>query len=204
MDMIGYDVNNDGKANLHVRPIANSIGLGEKFLTYNQEYGIGLSPDTINPGTPLSDHSAFWNQNVSAVLFIEEDILEENPNYHSPKDVIDSLNLPYLPNMCRLALAVLCEEASRVSEGIATLSGSLPVHAYPSPAEGKVELCFPHSFHGTARLILRSATGAVFPAEYVVRGNNTLELDLAAYPAGLYHVWVEVNGQSYTTRIVRK
>ena len=42
MDMIAYDSNSDNIAEIHTRPIANSIALKDKMLQVNTLYGIGL------------------------------------------------------------------------------------------------------------------------------------------------------------------
>jgi Zn-dependent M28 family amino/carboxypeptidase len=71
LDMLGWDSNNDGLAEVHTRSTARSIELADTVLLVNQWYGIGLNPALRNPGTSASDHASFWQRGYSAVLLIE-------------------------------------------------------------------------------------------------------------------------------------
>ena len=89
LDMIAYDSNSDNIAEIHTRPIANSISLKDNMLQINTLYSIGLTLQTINPGATYSDHASFWNNNFGAILLIEYDY-DFNPYYHSAND-LDSI-----------------------------------------------------------------------------------------------------------------
>lgn len=56
LDMIGYDGNNDSLGLVHVKPIGNSILLGEKLISLNQKMKIGLQTRVKNPGETATDH----------------------------------------------------------------------------------------------------------------------------------------------------
>ncbi|MBK9097018.1 MAG: M28 family peptidase [bacterium] len=105
LDMISYDSNSDNIAEIHTRPIANSISLKDDMLTINNLYSIGLTLQTINPGATYSDHASFWNNNYGAILLIEYDN-DFNPYYHSSNDKIQYFNLPYFLKSSKLALGV--------------------------------------------------------------------------------------------------
>ncbi|MDH3267645.1 MAG: M28 family peptidase, partial [Ignavibacteria bacterium] len=87
LDMIAYDSNSDNIAEIHTRPIANSITLKDEMLSINTLYNIGLTLQTINPGATYSDHASFWYNNFGAILLIEYDY-DFNPYYHSASDLI--------------------------------------------------------------------------------------------------------------------
>jgi len=105
LDMIAYDSNSDNIAEIHTRPIANSISLKDSMLTVNNLYSIGLTLQTINPGATYSDHASFWNNNYGAILLIEYDN-DFNPYYHSSNDRIQYFNLPYFLKSSKLSLGV--------------------------------------------------------------------------------------------------
>jgi hypothetical protein len=105
MDMTAYDSNNDNIAEIHTRPIANSIALKDEMLTINSLYNIGLTLQTINPGATYSDHASFWNNNFGAILLIEYDY-DFNPYYHSSSDLIQYFNMPYYLKMSQVSLGV--------------------------------------------------------------------------------------------------
>ena len=60
LDMLGWDSNNDGLAEIHVQNYANSLELADALVSANSAYGIGLAPVIEYPGAPNSDHSSFW------------------------------------------------------------------------------------------------------------------------------------------------
>ena len=105
LDMIAYDSNSDNIAEIHTRPIANSISLKDDMLNINNLYSIGLTLQTINPGATYSDHASFWNNNYGAILLIEYDS-DFNPYYHSLNDKIQYFNMPYFLKSSKLALGV--------------------------------------------------------------------------------------------------
>lgn len=122
MDMIAWDGNNDAVVTLQVQPVARSIDLAERLVEINENYGIGLYPSLVNPGSPNSDHSSFWNWGYSAMLVIEEyrrlaSGNDFNPWYHSLKDRIEwegekIFNLPYFYKCAQMSIAGLASQAA--------------------------------------------------------------------------------------------
>jgi hypothetical protein len=106
MDMISYDSNSDGQAEIHTRPIASSISLKDNLLTLNTLYGIGLTLSTINPGATWSDHASFWTRNFGAICLIELDG-DFNAYYHTVNDKIQYFNMPYYLRMSKAAIGTV-------------------------------------------------------------------------------------------------
>jgi len=106
LDMISWDSNSDNKAEIHTRPIANSIVLKDKMLETNSLYSIGLTLYTINPGATYSDHASFWNYNYGAILLIEYDS-DFNAYYHTTNDKVQYFNLPYYLKMSKTAIGTV-------------------------------------------------------------------------------------------------
>lgn len=106
LDMISYDSNSDGQAEIHTRPIANSISLKDNMLTLNTLYGVGLTLSTINPGATWSDHASFWTRNFGAICLIELDG-DFNAYYHTVNDKIQYFNMPYYLKMSKAALGTV-------------------------------------------------------------------------------------------------
>ena len=105
LDMIAYDSNSDNIAEIHTRPIANSIALKDNMLLINNLYSVGLNLQIINPGATYSDHASFWNNNFGAILLIEYDY-DFNPYYHTSNDKIQYFNIPYFLKMAKVSLGV--------------------------------------------------------------------------------------------------
>jgi Peptidase family M28/Secretion system C-terminal sorting domain len=134
MDMISWDSNNDNKAEIHTRPIANSIALKDLMLQINSLYSIGLTLSTINPGATYSDHASFWNRNYGAILLIELDG-DFNAYYHTTNDKVQYFNLPYYLKMSKAAFGTVAT--------LADLTQIVPVELiafYASVRNSEVEL----------------------------------------------------------------
>jgi hypothetical protein len=106
LDMIAWDSNSDNKAEIHTRPIANSIALKDKMLEINTLYNTGLTLSTINPGATYSDHASFWTRNYGAILLIEFDG-DFNAYYHTVNDKIQYFNMPYFLKMSKAAIGTV-------------------------------------------------------------------------------------------------
>jgi hypothetical protein len=110
MDMIAYDTNNDNKAEIHNRAVANSIQLYQKMVEVNNTHGIGISIINKNPGSTYSDHAAFWSRNYSAILLIEDNN-DFNAYYHTVNDLLQYFNIPYYVKMTKLAIGTFANLA---------------------------------------------------------------------------------------------
>jgi hypothetical protein len=106
LDMIAYDSNNDGNADLNTKSVANSYNLRDKMLENNSLYGINLDLDVIDPGPPYSDHASFWDHGFSAILLIEDDN-DFHAYYHTVNDLLTYYNIPYFEKMAKLAFSTL-------------------------------------------------------------------------------------------------
>lgn len=105
LDMIAYDGNNDGNADVHTSSIANTTALKDKMLEINLAYAINLDLDVV-PAQPYSDHQSFLDHGYSAILLIEDDN-DFHPQYHTVNDNLSYYNQPYFMKMSKLAIATL-------------------------------------------------------------------------------------------------
>jgi len=105
LDMVAYDSNNDGNADVHNSSIANTGEIKDKILEVNLLYGINLDLDVV-PAQPYSDHQSFLDHGFGAVLLIEDDN-DFNAYYHTINDKILYFNQPYYHKMSRLAIGTL-------------------------------------------------------------------------------------------------
>ena len=105
MDMIAYDGNGDGNADVHNSSVANTGQLKDKMLEVNLLYGINLDLDVV-PSQPYSDHDSFLNHGYGAILLIEDDN-DFHPYYHTVNDLIQYYNQPYFFKMAKLSFATL-------------------------------------------------------------------------------------------------
>jgi hypothetical protein len=127
LDMIAWDSAGGPDMDLHTTQRAavrdDTRALAELFAGVIAVYQLHLLPQIVQNGTTYSDHSSFWNNGYPAVLGIEDyvnsnEVAAEprdwNTNYHSTYDRLSTLNLPYLREYTRAALATLVHLAEPV------------------------------------------------------------------------------------------
>jgi hypothetical protein len=102
LDMIAYNTQTAPKQRLHTRVSGNPGNPGDTtiantFVNVVNNYGLAgsLQPIITADGETASDHSSFWDKGFPAILAIEDDYSNFNPNYHKSSDKLQYLNLPY-------------------------------------------------------------------------------------------------------------
>jgi len=130
LDMIAYDSNNDGNADVHTSSVANTTALKDKMLEVNLVYGINLDLDVV-PAQPYSDHQSFLNHGYGAILLIEDDN-DFNAYYHTTSDLFQYYNQPYFVKSAKLAYATLATFALNLTldiihTPIASMTTSQPI-----------------------------------------------------------------------------
>lgn len=124
-DMIAYDGNSDGSAELHCGTGASSQALGNLFNTAVADYSINLNPDIIGSGaTGASDHASFWNYGYPAFLGIEDYSSDFNPYYHTTGDNITHINQTFFLNFTKALVASSATFAVLITSG-ADSSGAI-------------------------------------------------------------------------------
>jgi photosystem II stability/assembly factor-like uncharacterized protein len=104
-DMIAYDGNADGSAELHCGTGTSSLALGNMFNTVVADYGVNITPDIIGSGaTGASDHASFWDYGYPAILGIEDYSSDFNPYYHTTSDNMSHITQPFFLNFTRAVI----------------------------------------------------------------------------------------------------
>jgi Zn-dependent M28 family amino/carboxypeptidase len=115
MDMVSYCGKPGNRLDIHDAADRNgSHSLLAKFVAAKAAYGINLNiVDTHNHAVDdRSDHAGFLDHGYKAVLLSEEFTDDGfNPNYHSVNDRVKNVNLPYMVEVVRLAIATSAELA---------------------------------------------------------------------------------------------
>ncbi|PKL83361.1 MAG: hypothetical protein CVV24_05425 [Ignavibacteriae bacterium HGW-Ignavibacteriae-3] len=193
MDMIGYDGNNDYLAEIHTRSIANSNQIANTILKINADYGIGLQPLVISPGTTASDQSSFWNFNYSAVLLIEGYYSKDfNPHYHSSFDNMNYINKEYYLKCAKAAIGTLSSYAGIGTA--ASLQESLPSvfqldQNYPNPFNPSTKIKYSIGNESHVKLVVYDALGkevSVLIDRYQRADNYEVKFDAGSRSSGIY------------------
>ncbi|MBK7230792.1 MAG: T9SS type A sorting domain-containing protein [Saprospiraceae bacterium] len=203
MDMLGWDGNNDSVADLHVRPVANSLQLADKAIESNSVYAIGLNLHIVNPGTGATDHAAFWDNGYTAIGINEEYDGDFNPFWHSSADSLGQFNLPFYEKCAKLAYATLadCALDSIISSGISDVWEQPPFIIYPNPASAKLNIEIGSVYHNNSIIQLTDVLGKIYYQELLLN-KNSLEINLQNLQSGFYIIKFNNGQNSYSSTLV--
>ena len=193
LDMLGWDGNNDGRFEIHTRPVAQSVDLANRMKSLEDDYNLGLSSVIYSAGTGASDHASFWNQGYSAILLIESYSGGDfNPFYHSSNDRTARFDLDFFHGLSKLAVATIAHLAFY----------NFPVHLEEQEAapvaDFRLEQNYPNPFSasgifenpGTTIAFTLSNASLVTLKIYDLLGNEVATLVSEKLPAGKHQrVW---------------
>jgi Zn-dependent M28 family amino/carboxypeptidase len=100
-----------------------SAALVRGFCTGIEENGIPLPYfPLVVPGngelladTRRSDHASFWDHGYPAIMLTDTSNFR-SPHYHGPSDTFETLNIPFIANVCRATAALTAELATPVQQ----------------------------------------------------------------------------------------
>lgn len=70
----------------------------------------------VLPDTRRSDHAPFWDRGYR-VLFLTDTANFRSPHYHQPSDTLETINVPFVAEVCRAVAAMVVELAGGRSTG---------------------------------------------------------------------------------------
>lgn len=123
LDMIGWDGAGGPVVRLHTRTSRNAgyaadLAIARTFRDAVAAYlGDALLPVDDPDGITASDHYPFWQRGWPAILAIEDDVDDFNPNYHTTADTLANLDLPYVTSFTRAAVATAAHLAVPAPSG---------------------------------------------------------------------------------------
>jgi len=209
-EMSGWDSNNDGKMDIHTRPISNSVLLGNFMLAIGSIYNLPLLPVIYNPGTTASDHSSFWQHNYSAICFSEAYYGGDfNPYYHTAQDRIDKFNLTYFHNVAKLGIATTATLAmdnfivSVQEDGI--VPSSISINNYPNPFNNSTVIQYEIPEEGNISLVLYNSLGEKIENlsdGFKKAGKYEVYLNAGSFASGVYFIILKTSEQMYSHKIL--
>ncbi len=106
-------------------------------LTYVPGLGVRR---LYGPQMNYSDHASFWDYGYSALCGIE-DCWPNNPNYHTTRDRVSTIDFDFHADVLRAGVATLAGLAKiDVTSGLRMAAGRGTLYAYPNPARQGVIL----------------------------------------------------------------
>ncbi|MBV6405426.1 MAG: M20/M25/M40 family metallo-hydrolase [Flavobacteriales bacterium] len=209
MDAIAYDGNGDGLMRIHARAVANSLAIKDTALLVNGLYGLGANIAVNTPGALYSDHASFWAEDFGAILVIEDFDNDPNPQYHTPNDRLQFLDLPYYEQLAKLSLATAAHMAIPLGSGTGVAAATVPragLRVWPVPCDGTVNVHVGDASSGPWRIELLDPTGRTVRELHrgpLPTGHPRVQADLHGLPDGHYLVRATNNkGEVSTSPLV--
>ena len=120
-DALAWNGSNNGIVYMVTRSTRKDPGgLDHAIVTMWQQaattYAItGVAPTLQASGDNLSDHGSFWAKGYPAVMLIEDELSQVNPNWHALTDRVSTFRWPYYVQVTRSLVAVAAHEAGIVT-----------------------------------------------------------------------------------------
>lgn len=191
LDMLAWDGNDDNVAEIHTRPVANSINLMQTVLDCNALYAIGLNLEIVNPGSVNSDHYSFWQKGYPAVGLNEEYTGDFNPNWHSVSDVFAHFNLEYFHANSRLALASIATLALNKSGDLSDSDVISSSVLFPNPCTDRITVQFRQAILNRIHISVTDNLGRiVFDSDY--EKTDQVNVPVNHLSAGFYKIQVSL------------
>ncbi|MBL4734244.1 MAG: M28 family peptidase [Flavobacteriales bacterium] len=167
------------------------------------------------PDLRRSDHAWFWTAGIDALL-LTDGAEFRNTNYHTPLDVMDSLDFNFMGNNVKAVVANLCVLAGIQHSHVAYVDMSTTplsvtkndfinpqLQIFPNPTSGEVLIVLTETLPEIKYLLeITDEAGRV-----VLKRNRTLNdegwaLDVSKWSAGVYNVTIQGGETSITKSLI--
>jgi len=168
----------------------------------------------LTPDFGRSDHAPFWLTGVPALMLTDGSEFR-NPFYHSPDDVLETLDFTFMSNVVKAVVGAVAEEAGIQHSSFVTADFSVltsvnntldcGLSISPIPADNDLVLRFEHCafakldvqiFDSLGQLVL---TKKVFPSDFAIA-----KLSLENLESGLYLLKVSDGERTLSRKILKR
>lgn len=172
----------------------------------------------LTPDLRRSDHARFWDAGIAA-LMLTDGAEYRNFNYHTPFDTVGALDVNFMTNNVKAALATIATLArpqhSTVSvhdifvhpaSGIAQVAEKrFEFTLYPNPSEGEVVLALQQEVQGELTVKIVDHQGKeVFQLTAANAIDGSIELDISHLARGTYFVQLFAKGYVGVQQVILK
>lgn len=138
LDMIGFAISEDDDDKVKIYENDESAWITDYTIDVASSYESYIELEVLPSGYSYgSDHASFWQAGYNAIFYAEYNY---NDYYHSSRDTIEHMNIPYALKISKLAIATLSE----LSELTIIESPNKPITPQ-GPANGKPEVEYTYS-----------------------------------------------------------
>jgi hypothetical protein len=211
IEMLGWDSDDDDLIDIHTKYIAGSAPLADTLAEVNNRYGIGLAADIINPGTGASDHSSFWNEGYSALVYSQAFFGGDgNPYYHTVNDRIDKFDTLYFEKNVKLGVGTLALLAGQEQPLGHIDDTDLPYNFnlsqnYPNPFNPSTTIVYELAEPGDVKIVVTDMLGRevqVLVEEYKPAGRHTVTFTGKSISSGMYIYTLKHKGFTESKKMI--
>jgi hypothetical protein len=202
LEMLGYDGNSDTIFEIHTNDDPKSLRLKDSIISIIDTYNLTLIPQVINPGTPGSDHSSFWNNNYGAIVYSQSFYGgDNNPSYHTKDDRLNLFNLNYFEELSKLAVGITSAVAI---PNIGTSVGNIKynpmtvINIYPNPTTSQFYLTCQKEW---TKVEVIDMKGNILLTHYT--NVPILPINLSNHSNGLYAVFIYCKDEIITKKVIK-
>lgn len=167
---------------------------------------------TIAPDLRRSDHASFWDAGKSA-LMLTDGANFRNKNYHTPKDLVDSLNIDFMSHVVKATLGTLINEAhlihgdvySNVLDISTSTNSALAskIKVFPNPVNNHFTVNLEPNLGKITLHILDAQGKTLFSKNINTAQNKSLEIDSNSWVPGIYTLYIETSTGKFSKKIVK-
>ncbi|MBN1465312.1 M28 family peptidase [candidate division KSB1 bacterium] len=212
LEMFGWDSDDDGAIDIHSCEVGKSRALAQLLVTIDSLYALPLQPVIHDPGSPDSDHGAFWEQGFGAIVFGEAYWADDfNPYYHSSQDRIDKFNTAYFLHLTKLTVAAIAAlayenpEITAVPNEALSVPETLVLKNYPNPfnASTVIQYRLPEDEHVVLTICSSLGVEVVELLQGFQRaGNYEIRFTAADLPSGVYFATLRTRTRVQSQKII--
>ena len=165
--------------------------------------------DLPNQALLRSDHAPFWFTGRPAIM-LTDGAEFRNPNYHTPNDLKETLDLEFMSNVVKAAIATLAELAGIKNSTSATVDVLANIDEvkcdfkmFPNPVNRQFQLNLEDCGLRDFQLRIFDVQGVeVLRKEIILEDGVFVTIDLQAFEAGIYLVSMQDGNKRLTSKIV--
>lgn len=200
----------------------NSIPLQTAYNDAADQYVPGLkvisitapnSWDVLTPDLGRSDHAAFWVTDRPALMLTDGSNFR-NPHYHSPNDVISTLDFTFMENVVKAVVGAIAEEAGIQHSTFETASFSIlssikdpldcEVSLFPVPFNDNLDLRFGNCAFDNLNVQIFDVLGKLVRTTTIQPTfSATTKLNLEELESGLYLLRISHGEESLSRKILK-
>ena len=168
----------------------------------------------LTPDFGRSDHAAFWLSNRPALMLTDGSEFR-NPYYHSPNDLLETLDFTFMSNVVKAVVGAVIDEAGIQHSSFTTAEFSVLTSAKntldcglnlsPIPTDNELNLHFENCAFATLEVQVFDPLGKLVLSKSISpTASDVVKLDLNQLEAGLFLLRISDGERSLSRKVLKR